>query len=365
MIGVAVTVVALLGSSVVRGEVPCAGDGPPLYAGDNGAMPPLRAPSELVATALVTTSIGIVGQDVAGGSGMRLERARFGFCGRAGEFAFRLIWEPFSIEERAHVDHSSREWGRLSDAAIGWAPFRWLVVTAGEQRVPSGRGREQPVGALALPLLPYTTIALMPDRRLGASIDGDLGALRLYAGAFASARTIDMLSRNTGAEGLLAVARITITPIGPLGARALPDAGAWTDRPRLRLGITVEYDSHTGGVLAETDAAFAVGRVHLAGEVAFVRSWRGEAGNRYFYDDALGTWLEAVVKLSDTIAAVARVEERWDYGTSGFSALSSGMTIALPGPYVVLSAMATHVVRIEELRSTDEDLALVALTVER
>jgi hypothetical protein len=350
-------------------EVPCAGEGPPILEGEHGYLPPSMKAA--VPTALVTLAglpwqgreaSAASGDPVAGGR-VRLERARLGLCGHFEKLAYRLVYEPWDAAERGRAD--ARSWGRFTDAQVAWAPRSWLVVAVGLGKVPSGRGREQPIGALAVPVLPGLTTALAPDRRLGVMVDAEVGVGRLAVGIYDATRNFNF----DGFEGLLLVGRLELPLLGPVSRRNWPEAGAWTDRKRVIFGGTGQYRLSRGGgtgYLVGGDAGFAWRRVYVGAEVLYARRWPSERDPTKVLPRAIGGWAEAVVQIWRPYLMVALRGEYLDGNldpVGGFVGLTPAVTLALPGPLVQLQAMYSHKFHFAGRRA--DDVALITVTLER
>jgi hypothetical protein len=353
-------------------KVPCASDGPPLYADERGMVAADQATTD--PTALVTLQAAPwVGQDASrqagdpvNSAGLELARARLGVCGAFESFAYRLVWEPWDAIERSRTDAAS--WGRIVDAQVAWLPYAWLAIAGGVGKVPFSRGREQPDGALPLGTLSYSAADLAPDRRLGLWFDADAGVFRLAGGAYEASR----LPSVDHPGGLLLVGRAHLEPFGPLGRRAWPTFGKWTDRFRPATGLSGAYllDGGATAYSVAADLSFAWRRLFVAGEFLYASNWPLERptpapnarGNR------LGSWVEALVVLWDPWLSLAArgefVDEDLQHpGRGRFAAVAGGLTFDLFGPGLRLQATYTR--KIHLVGQFSDDALLLALTVAR
>ena len=97
---------------------------------------------------------------------------------------------------------------------------------------------------LQLPERPFAVFAsdeggLVPERRLGATLEADLGMVTYDVGFF---RGAEGHSDDSG-EGYLVAARLELLPLGPIGRTesALDEGDPWFDWPRLALGGSFVY----------------------------------------------------------------------------------------------------------------------------
>ncbi len=354
-------------SSAASARVPCSGDGPPVYADDEGYAPAKMAAIEPTALATIgltwarEAASRTAGDVARGGVNVDLVRARLGVCGVFEHFAYRLVWEPWDADERARPNAPS--WGRLTDAQAAWLPWEWLLIAGGVGKVPGTRAREQPVGAPALAALPFSTV-IAPDRRLGITADADAGVLRAAAGVYEGAHDPSLDAPG----GLLLAARATVEPWGPVGRRAWPEFAAWTDRARPALGLSGAYllDGGVSGWLAGADLAFAWRRLFLAGEFVFADRWPLERFSTVARGRRLGAWVEALVAPRGWFSFAARVEyfaeDLASAGRGDFVAVTGGANLHF-GPVVRVQAAYVHKLHLD---GDDRDGAfLLALTLQR
>lgn len=362
-----------------RARVPCAAGGPPLYADEQGyaaarAIEP-TATLTLLATPWARGTSRLAGAPTDG-PGFDLGHARLGVCGGTDGLSYRLVWEPFALDERAHLD--AHTWGRIVDASIAWLPAEWAAIAAGVGKVPLTRGREQPEGAMPLATLPLSTAALAPDRRLGLTGDADLGVARLALGVYTGSRLSDLDAPG----GILVAARLVLEPVGPVGRRAWPEwdpptkgtdrPSSWNARVRGAFGLSAAYrrDSDSSGYLAGADFALHGGRLALDGELLYADKWPlerptatpGQLGRR------LGGYLEAlVVAWSPWLAFAARAEyldeDLLHPGPGRLLAFAGGANVYALGPSIQLQALYQRTIPLAG--GIGSDALLFALTVGR
>jgi hypothetical protein len=379
--------VLLLAPALAAARVPCAGDGPPIYAQDEG-LAPRRLPPVLL-TAGATLALDIAGGDArrlngdfADGTGVDLLRARIGVCGSASGLLYRLVWEPYDADERAHLD--AQAWGRIVEAQAGWAPTDWLGFFAGVGKVPIDRGREEPAGALPLPWLPLITADVAPDRRLGLTGWADMGVIRAGLGVYEGAR----LASLDDPGGLLLSARAELEPWGPVGTQTWPEfpaappaggsrssasTGDWTDRPRPSTGLSGAYlrRNNVSSYLAGADFAFAWKRLFAVVEALYAYRWPLERATPTpgALASRLGAFLEALVQVwRPWLSLAGRVEyldeNLAEPGRGKLWALEGGANLYVFGPSLMLQAAYAHKFHLD-LGTLQDDLITLSLTLSR
>ena len=350
--------------------MPCAGDGPPIYAGPEG----FGAASAFEPTGSVTLrAVPWAGRDSSrrsgdptSGAGVDLARARLGLCGATDDLAYRIVWEPWDEGERARSDAGA--WGRLVEAQVAWRPWDFAAVSVGIGKVPFSRGREQPAGALPFALLPHAIAAIAPDRRFGLSADFDVGVARIAAGIYQGARQPDLDAPG----GVLVAARLILEPYGPVGRRLWPEYGPWTSRLRGAGGLSGAYrrTDRTSGYAVGGDLALSWRRVAFDAEVLFADGWPLErpAVAPDTRARRIGGYLEAVVLAwTPWLSVAARVEyldeDLAAAGRGRFVAFAAGASGWLLGPSLQLQATYTR--KLHLAGSYADDALLIALTVAR
>jgi hypothetical protein len=146
--------------------------------------------------------------DPAAQEGFRLRRARFGIeAALPDHVGFLLVIDPLQSEENT---------GSVSDARVTWSPRTWLSVSAGADKVPFTRGELTSSANLSTVERPLTVNLLVPERRLGARIEGTVaGRARYVLGVMNATEGYALGNRFSG---LLGVARLQADlAAGPLG----------------------------------------------------------------------------------------------------------------------------------------------------
>lgn len=368
-------------SSVVIHEVwpSCAGDGlpPPAIARGEGRLPwtlQLSALASGWAAAYTGRDVRISDLDAVDGSGLFLGRARLGVCGALGTARGRLWWnvayEPYALDEAAQPD--ARAWGRLAAAEIGFAPWRWLSLSVGIRKVAFSFGHDEPEELLALPVRPYISQSVAPDRRAGITLDDDFGVAHIVLGVYQGAR--DLTISPDG--GMLIAARLVAEPIGPVGGTltTLGDPAFWRRRPRVAVNASIlyEYANGVSHYALGADGALHWGPLGLAGEYIYASNTRVEAPLRALPRPQLsrmGLWLAAAVMLWRPWVEVAA---RYDWLDSPsqpgqrFHAISAGLDVYAWRQYLRVQAQYTHKLHADlpaAAPAVDDDLFLLTGTL--
>jgi hypothetical protein len=286
----------------------CAGDGmpPPARAHANPRLPDYSLQLSALAQAW---GAGFAGRDVrqtdldaVDGAALYFGVARLGVCGPlrtpSGPLSWSVVYEPYSLEESAHPD--ARSWGRIASAELGFAPFRWLTVSAGIRKVAFSYGHDEPLELRVLPIIPYVSQSVAPDRRAGITLDDDFGAAHVVIGVYEGARDL----RVTSDGGMLLAARLVAEPIGPVGntVSTRGDPAEWRGRPRFAVNASILYQYAAGAsnYALAADGALHWGPVGMAGEYVFASHTTVEAPVRllpYPAPSRQGMWIEAAVML--------------------------------------------------------------------
>jgi hypothetical protein len=214
-------------------------------------------------------------------AGLEVERPQL-VAGRAGVVAhFRCA--PVSLVLRVDGAEPTRPWvdtrsigarlgAAVDDAYLLWRPARpaWLVV--GRARVPWSKLRQFEELDLPLGAVPVLVDRVAPDRRAGATLYGDLGALAWAAGGYEDVDALEPRARvgDPSAGGRFAgVAHLEWTPRGPmmgsrppgrvpgaLGPLPTPRRDPWWDAARASFGVGLLW-RRPGGGGARLDAALS------------------------------------------------------------------------------------------------------------
>ncbi|MCU1280506.1 MAG: Phosphate-selective porin [bacterium] len=286
----------------------CAGDGMPPPAREH-ANPRLPAYSLQLSALAQAWGAAWAGRDVrqtdldaVDGAALYFGVARLGACGLlrtpSGPLSWSIVYEPYSLDESAHPDH--RAWGRIASAEIGFAPFRWLTVSAGIRKIAFSYGHDEPLELRVLPIIPYVSQSVAPDRRAGITLDDDFGAAHVVIGVYEGARDL----RITTAGGMLLAARLVAEPIGPVGntVSTRGDPELWRGRPRFAVNASILYQYANGAsnYALAADGALHWGPVGLAGEYVYASNTTVEAPVRHLpfpSPSRQGMWVEAAVML--------------------------------------------------------------------
>ncbi|HRI49756.1 MAG TPA: hypothetical protein PLW65_06215 [Pseudomonadota bacterium] len=273
--------VTLLWAGSVHAEPVCAGDGV-LYDWETGQP---FVGTIAVSTLLSARVLPYRGADLAlrrgdpGDARTSLSpgTARLAVCGRLqlrrGELRYHLAYAPYDVVEAAHAD--AAPYGRILAAEVGYPLWRWLAIYAGIRRVAFSFGHDEPEQSLALPLRPYLSSSLAPDRRLGLTLDNNWGPARVIVGLYESARTFAAYPQST----IVVTARGALEPLGPVGRSisTLADDSYWRRRARFAFNLSMLLDWAPRGDLPlgfviGGDLPFKYGPLGLVVEYLYARS---------------------------------------------------------------------------------------------
>ena len=332
----------------------CAGDGMP--------PPPrehlhLKVPYSVQLSALVQAwGAAWTGRDVrqtdldaVDGDGLYLGVARIGACGmlgtKLGPLMWNVVYEPYSLDEAAHPD--AYAWGRFAAAEIGFAPWRWLMISLGIRKIAFGYGHDEPIELRTLPVTPYVTQSVAPDRRAGITLDDDFGAAHVVLGVYEGARDLKV----TADGGMLIAARLVAEPIGPVGntVSTRGDPAEWRSRPRFAVNASILYQYAQGesNFSLAADGALHWGPVGVVGEYVYASGTSVEAPVRHLPFPSLtrqGLWGQVAVMLwRPWIEVSARYDWLDNPGQAGqrFHAVTAGLDL-YGGRIVKLRALYTH-----------------------
>jgi len=342
----------------------CAGDG----------LPSTKAqPSGLISGAIVP----LAGRDVdpqfgdpVAGSGPVLRVLRLGVCGRVAirhtTLWYRLVYEPWDELERARSDAS--RWGRFTAAEVGWSPWRWLTAWVGIHKVAFAFGHDEPEGALAIPFRPALSSSIAPDRRLGLTADVALGAARLTAGFYESARDL----ANLPSEGFVVTGRGLIEPLGPVGSSVstLFDAPEWLRRPRFGLDFSAfyEYTPNATSWAVGGDVPFKWGPLGVVVEYLYDAGSPIERANPFASPRVTRQGLTAQAAVMVWRPHI-ELEARYEWldeprpGRDRFQAFSGGLSVyELDG---IVRVQLAYTYKLHAVGAYDDQAALLALTLQR
>jgi hypothetical protein len=391
----ALTVVTLVAAGEVRAQVArdsvapvhevfasCAGDGLPPNPHDHAGR---RVPYSVQLSALAQAwGVAYAGRDIrqtdlgaADGSGLYLGYGRVGACGQVatgwGPFSWTLVYEPLSLDESGQPD--ARGWGRMAAAEISLAPFRWLTISAGIRKVAFSYGHDEPLQLRALPIIPYITQSVAPDRRAGITLDDDFGAAHVIIGVYQGRRDLSVSADS----GMLLAARLVAEPIGPVGntVSTLGDPEYWRPRPRFAVNASILYEYAAGAstYALGADGAMHWGPVGLAGEYIYASNTEVEAPTRHTPKPRIsrqGLWLETAIMLW---RPYVELSARYDWldnphlAGQRFHAITTGATLYAFKQLLKVQALYTHKFRyaITPVREVQDDAFLLVgqLALER
>jgi hypothetical protein len=267
---------------------------------------------------------------------LSLGTARVALCGRLplrrGELRYQLAYAPYDVSEAAHAD--AAPYGRILAAELGYPIFRWLAIYGGIRKVAFSFGHDDPEQSLSLPLRPYLSNSLAPDRRLGLTIDNNWGPARVLLGVYESARSFAEYPQST----FLVTARGAMEPFGPVGRSisTLADDPYWRKRARVAFNLSVLLDwaprgDAPVGLVVGGDIPFKYGPFGLVVEYLYARSARFEDPSMppAMRADRQGVWAQAALMVLRPYLELAGRYEWFDVPTDErqrFHALTAGLT---------------------------------------
>jgi len=227
--------------------------------------------------------------------------------------ALRLDSDTFRDRPVAAIDR------HLDDAALWWTARVWATVVAGRHKVPFSRFRHLERGLLSAGAVPFLIDRVAPDRRWGATLLGDLGAMSYAVGAFADADDLELRAgaHDPSAAGrALIAAHVEWTPRAPIGSdhKATPSRDPWYRVARVSGGAGLLWRARDPGVGDRLDLS-------LSGQVKYRRY--AAIAEMIVSSDAAELSLagagEASVLLIDKVALFARGDydvaaELWSVG---------------------------------------------------
>lgn len=268
---------------------------------------------------------------------VRMRRVRAGVDGTlARELRLDVLVQMFDAVQSPEGESPVR----VLDAKVRWERHDWAVPGAGLRKVPVSRSSLAPSHDLALPERAFAVESserggLVPARRLGATVEADLGMVGYQAGFF---RGAEGHSADDG-EGWLAAARLDLFPIGPVGPNesALERGDAWFDWPRVAVGGSAAYQQRDQADrwVGEADLTFRYRGLSLAGEVLSGRAAVGDAPAR----DLLGAFGQTGFFVIQDLVEIAA---RYDWTDAGTRAATGGASVFLWNGRIKLQASHTH-----------------------
>jgi|GEM_PF-6868308 hypothetical protein len=147
--------------------------------------------------------------DPADTEGFRIRRARFGFGGDLlPHFSYYLAVDLKDTVVSAMGGDTGSE---LLDATIGWHRFSFAQLTVGVDKVPFSTLAMESSARLTMVERPLTVGLIAPDRRVGATIFGDVGALNYWVGVYNGS---DGLTSGNRMAGISLAARVQMHLLG-------------------------------------------------------------------------------------------------------------------------------------------------------
>lgn len=145
----------------------------------------------------------------------------------------------------------------LRDAQINWAPLRDLEIKAGQMKVPFNRQRTTSSSALQLMDRALANNELNLDRDVGVQLhSADFLGLGGRLGYQLSLTGGDGRNRTVDNAGMLYVARVVISPFGPVLDSAEADISR-SDTPRVAIGLAAGFNDNTRRAQSTMGATFA------------------------------------------------------------------------------------------------------------
>lgn len=271
------------------------------------------------------------------GDVLRVRRARVGVDGRlAPEWLVDVDVQLFDSVTSPAPESPVR----LLDAKLRWDRHDWAVLGAGLGKVPVSRSNLMRGHELQLPERPFAVSSsedggLVPERRLGATLEADLGMVGYNLGFF---RGAEGHSEDEG-EGYLVAARLELLPLGPIGRSesALDEGDPWFDWPRLALGGSFAFQDREGAdrIVGGGDLWFKYYGVSLGGEILTGKTAVGDEAER----DLMAAYGQGgVFVVRDLLEVVAR----HDWSDRDVRATTAGAALFLWKGRIKLQAAHTH-----------------------
>ncbi|HLU68180.1 MAG TPA: hypothetical protein VKZ63_17975 [Kofleriaceae bacterium] len=214
--------------------------------------------------------------DVSGGE-PELALARIGLVGWSGcrpvGFAVRLdLAEGLRLDgDELEEEPLASAGAMVDDLYLAWTPRSWAQVWVGRQPVPFSRFRQVEHALLTGGAVPFVIDRVAPERRWGAAVHGDLGALAYALGGYADGGAFELRPArqerapepemdpdavpgpeprpdpSAGGRAALA-AHVEWTPRAPMGPGpvASPREDPWYDTPRASAGAGVLWRLRDG-----------------------------------------------------------------------------------------------------------------------
>jgi hypothetical protein len=137
--------------------------------------------------------------DPADKEGFRIRRARFGFGGDlARHWSYYLAVD---LKDAVVASQGGDQGNEILDAKIEWNRFSFARVAAGVDKVPFSVFSLQSSSRLALIERPLMVGQMVPDRRVGLTVKGDVWNLQYAAGLYNGSEGVTSGNRLAGLAG--------------------------------------------------------------------------------------------------------------------------------------------------------------------
>jgi phosphate-selective porin len=137
--------------------------------------------------------------DPADTEGFRVRRARFGFGGTLfGDWGFYLAAD---LKDAVVAAQGGDQGNEILDATIEWRRFAFARVTAGVDKVPFSALALLSSSRLLLIERPLMLRHIVPERRVGLTVEGDLWRVQYAAGLYNGSDGVTSGNRLAGLSG--------------------------------------------------------------------------------------------------------------------------------------------------------------------
>lgn len=224
----------------------------------------------------------------------------------------------------------------VDDLYVLWRPRTALQLYGGRARVPFSKLRQYEDVDLPAMSTPFVVDRIAPDRRLGVTLHGDLGAMAYAAGVYEDLDALEprmVLDDPSLGGALMGMAHVEWTPAAPMmgsnppgkiaGARGplpTPRRDPWFATARVSIGLGALYRLREDGT----------SRVDGTASVQLKWRWLAALSEVILSSDAggseLGAWGELMATPADLVSVSARAE--WDGGaaTGGEWSVGGGLS---------------------------------------
>ncbi len=232
--------------------------------GKKGVLSGTRGEGPWTALLIQVDAIAALGVDaqtvfpevgVLDGGSTKLAIMRLGFVGAMAErvdYLVRADLADLVNEDQQTEDLSIIPSEIFDDALVWWRAHPAFELVVGRGKVPFTRYRQWDRSELTAAAVPFAIERMAPDRRWGATVLGDLGAMSYAGGAYADTDEIEprhvvavgnmlrTVDPSAGGSALLAF-HVEWTPRAPIGVDsgllATPRADPWFDTVKVSAGM--------------------------------------------------------------------------------------------------------------------------------